>query len=701
MKKAVALVFSLSFLFSNAQEIYPIPQKVKKESSITYTGINSLNISVQDFYVKKGLKIKETVDNKIPVEGYQLSISKKNIQIKYSTPKGQFYAYKTLNQILVEAKKTGKLPTLQLEDFPDVAYRGTVEGFYGQPWSHENRISQLKFYGDWKLNTYIYGPKDDPYHSSPKWREAYPTAEAEKLKSLVNIAKENHVNFYWAIHPGLDIKWNDEDRKNVLQKFEMMYQLGIRHFAVFFDDISGEGTKAEKQADLLNYLQKEFVEVKKDVGPLIMCPTEYNKSWSNPKEGTYLDILGQQLNPKVHIMWTGNTVIHDIKSEDQKWVNNRIKRPSFVWWNFPVSDYVRNHLLLGAAYGLDTKAKNDMSGFVSNPMDKPEASKVAIFSIANYSWNPETYNADKSWASAIEVVLPEVEKEYKIFSNHNADPGPSYHNYRRNESEEIGKILEPITQNLIQNKFNQISPESYEKLKAEFNLFKPSSDAILKNAKNKNLVKEIEPWLEYFGAQGEVALSLLEVYQANNYDELYKHFITFQNNKEKLIEIDQRSNKNQWQPGVVTASKYVLPWIEQSYVYFQKVLRKTGYQVKDAINMPIGTIYTNISNLKTLPVQNDIMTGNKAFQLLKLNKTLEFIPFNPNDYIGIEIKTNSNIKEVKYKLDQKNENLKIQYSIYGNEWKTYKITNAKFIRLVNTSTTNQTAKIEQFDIVFE
>ena len=50
---------------------------------------------------------------------------------------------------------------------------------------------------------------------------------------------------------------------------------------------------------------------------------------------------------------------------------------------------------------------------------------------------------------------------------------------------------------------------------------------------------------------------------------------------------------------------------------------------------------------------------------------------------------------------KKNENLKIQYSIYGNEWKTYKITNAKFIRLVNTSTTNQTAKIEQFDIVFE
>ena len=35
--------------------------------------------------------------------------------------------------------------------------------------SHEARLSQLRFYGQNKMNTYIYGPKDDPYHSSPHW----------------------------------------------------------------------------------------------------------------------------------------------------------------------------------------------------------------------------------------------------------------------------------------------------------------------------------------------------------------------------------------------------------------------------------------------------------------------------------------------------------------------------------------------------
>lgn len=52
------------------------------------------------------------------------------------------------------------------------------------------------------MNTYIYGPKDDPYHSSPHWRDPYPADQAAQIKELVKVAKENHVDFVWAIHPG-------------------------------------------------------------------------------------------------------------------------------------------------------------------------------------------------------------------------------------------------------------------------------------------------------------------------------------------------------------------------------------------------------------------------------------------------------------------------------------------------------------------
>ena len=135
------------------------------------------------------------------------------------------------------------VPEVEVLDWPDVPFRGTIEGFYGLPWGQEGRISQFKFYGKYKMNTYIYGPKDDVFHGfSKRWREPYPADMAKDLKELVKVAKQNKVNFVWAVHPGADIRWGEADRKAAVKKFEMMYDLGFRSFAVFFDDIGGAAT---------------------------------------------------------------------------------------------------------------------------------------------------------------------------------------------------------------------------------------------------------------------------------------------------------------------------------------------------------------------------------------------------------------------------------------------------------------------------
>ena len=192
-------------------------------------------------------------------EGYFIRISPKEIVLAGNDERGTFYAIQTLAQLI----KDGQLPATEITDYPEIRFRGVVEGFYGAPWSHQARLRQLKFYGENKMNTYIYGPKDDPYHSSPNWRLPYPEQEAKQLQELVQVAKQNEVDFVWAIHPGKDIQWNQADRDNLLAKFDKMYDLGVRSFAVFFDDISGEGTKADKQAELLNYIDEQFVKVKK------------------------------------------------------------------------------------------------------------------------------------------------------------------------------------------------------------------------------------------------------------------------------------------------------------------------------------------------------------------------------------------------------------------------------------------------------
>ena len=244
--------------------------------------------------------------------------------------------------------------------------RGVVEGFYGNNWSQTDSIRQFQFYGANKMNTYIYGPKDDPYHLA-RWREAYPTETANKMKDLVAEAKRNKVKFVWAIHPGNDIQWNKTDSVNVVKKLEMMYALGVRAFAVFFDDVwGGEGTRGIKQAQLLNYVTDNFVKKYDDVEPLILCPTQYNRGWAS---GTYLSELRDNLYKEVRIMWTGNSVVDFINKGDMEWINNQIGRKAFIWLNYPVNDYCISRMLMGPTFGDDLNIANDLSGYTSNPME--------------------------------------------------------------------------------------------------------------------------------------------------------------------------------------------------------------------------------------------------------------------------------------------------------------------------------------------
>lgn len=371
---------------AEAQEkllVNPVPQNVSFNGKIVSS--QRFKSEKKDFKnVVFGLKTDKVLKKyaqKVPnkPQAYYILIEKNKFFVVGNDKQGEFYGLQTLRQLL----QNETLSLGEISDYPDLLNRGVVEGFYGTPWSHQKRLNQLDFYGKNKLNVYIYGPKDDPYHSSPNWRLPYPEKQAEQIRELVLKANENFVHFVWAIYPGQDIQWNEKDRNHLISKFEIMYGLGVRAFAIFFDDISGEGTNPQKQAELLNFLHANFVEKYSDVKPLIMCPTEYNKSWSDPNK-KYLETLGKMLHPSIEIMWTGDRVVADVDKKSLQWINDKINRKAYIWWNFPVSDYVRDHLLMGAVYGNGLDIQEDMSGFVSNPMDKPEASKIAIYGVANY-----------------------------------------------------------------------------------------------------------------------------------------------------------------------------------------------------------------------------------------------------------------------------------------------------------------------------
>ena len=48
----------------------------------------------------------------------------------------------------------------------------------------------------------------------------------------------------------------------------------------------------------------------------------------------------------IGIMWTGSSIVSDSRTPALKGINKYLQRPAFIWWNFPVTDYVRHALFL-------------------------------------------------------------------------------------------------------------------------------------------------------------------------------------------------------------------------------------------------------------------------------------------------------------------------------------------------------------------
>ncbi len=736
MKKEYLAIISLFMSYSLCAQnidVQPIPQQMyQTENRITLSGSYQLNgeaeanphavkelkalltgqeagkTGIRIYIGEKGDKAVRKFSKHIPTqqEGYYLAINDKEIVAAGQDERGTYYAIQTLKQLL----ENGNLPQVSITDYPSVRYRGVVEGFYGTPWSHEARLRQLRFYGENKMNTYIYGPKDDPYHSSPNWRKPYPEKEAAQLQELVKVAAENEVNFVWAIHPGLDIKWTTEDRDLLVGKFEKMYDLGVRSFAVFFDDISGEGTNPVKQAELLNYIDENFVKTKPDVTPLIMCPTEYNKSWSNIKGG-YLTTLGDKLNPSIHIMWTGDRVIADMTESALTWINEHIKRPAYCWWNFPVSDYVRDHLLMGPVYGNENHIANLMSGFVTNPMERAEASKIAIYSVANYAWNPAKYDSDATWEKAIAHILPSAAEELKCFAAHNSDLGVNGHRYRREESVALQPIADKFINHYIKGQGN------YQKdlalLHETFNRMIESSDILLSNEENRPLIEEITPWLYQFKLTGEVGNEVLAMVKALDSNDKttflrkYKHVKALQ---QQMFMVDQTFNQNPYQPGVKTASKVIKPLIDQTFATATERYNEKYHAALDAKTdyMP-HQLTSDVPQLKNLPLQ--VKTNR-----IQVSPALEVIKWQGKGSMTIELDKVYPCESIHINLGKENVNAwgVLEVSTDGKAWAptdyqqdkqriSVKLGKqpVKFVRFSNAQDAEQEVYMRQFMITVE
>lgn len=301
-------------------------------------------------------------------------------------------------------------------------WRGIVEGFYGTPWSHAQRLDMLDFMAAQGLNAYIYAPKNDPFHRA-KWREPYPAPEIRRLGELAERARERGIRACAAVSPGLSLRYSDPaDRRRLVQKYRQLADAGFTTFALFLDDIPPKLQHPEDQAafaslaaaqvELVSFLLDELG-VKKAPCPagqhsasglqrssgLWFCPTQYH---GNP-ETPYLRELAQSLPGEVEVFWTGPEVCsREVRTGYMQRVAEVLGRRPLLWDNYPVNDaFMAPEIHLGPYQGRDPDLYTAVRGVFLNPMNQAEASKIALATAASFLNAPGAYEPELAWEAAL------------------------------------------------------------------------------------------------------------------------------------------------------------------------------------------------------------------------------------------------------------------------------------------------------------
>ncbi len=664
-------------------DLYPTP--VKADVSTLYNDsldASIINVSGVDTtyqrYLKKfgfniansGLTIKIITDKSYSSEKYNLVIDRNGIVITAGDKNGIYNAISTMGQLL----KDNRLPKTNILDYPSVPYRGVIEGFYGLPWNHEYRLNLFKMMGKYKLNTYIYAPKDDPKHRA-SWRELYSTSELAKMKELVETATENNVKFIYAISPGISINLSggyENELNELFAKCESLYKIGVRDFAILLDDISSKNVSGH--ARLLNDFQTKFIEKHSGVSNLIAISPEY----CDPMLTSYTTTFASSLNSKIMLMWTGKAVVpSSITQANLSSINSKLGRKVFIWWNYPVNDYAKNNLFMGPCTSLEKGLYNSISGLVSNPMNQGYASYIPLLTTADYLWNPNAYDEEKSLKDAI-----------KLFDHNNID-GLTYFVDLLRATGINGNKSSFLIRNDVQKYLN--GDRSLQHLNILISKFDAMYTSLLKlkNTGDKNFINEVSAWLDKAIKYCQMSLDIFKIEKAkleNASDSVISTYVNDYNNAKNSI----RNNAK------IVSKDVLVPLIENAETRISNINKQTSNS-KISTNMPTYLTY-----------KIDYASDNNESTYFWSASAAKY-----GSYVMLDLQSAKRITNIKLhmgsteKKDDYFHNARIEYSSDGVKWvsikninsRTNDLTvniNARYIRVVSTANQSSWIIITEF-----
>lgn len=432
-------------------------------------------------------------------DAYLLVIEDSQITVVGKDTDAAFYGLASLKMI-IEQSEGNVVRQLQMDDYAVGQYRGFIEGYYGIPWSVEDRISLMQFGGDFKMNIYIFAPKDDPYHNT-QWRELYPDDKLADIKRMVEAGAAAKCRFAWAIHPfmhdAITSSTYDEDLEVIKAKFQQLYDAGVRQFVISADDAAG---KASLHAQLLKDMTA-WVKEKGDCYNLCFVPQVYCSgavtwsNWMDPGESCTVANYFSHFSDieDLELMWTGEYVCHPATQYTFNNFKSKSGQEAFMWLNWPVNDVNHARLVMGPAEQcILNVGVTGFKGIVTNPLEQAEASKTSLFAIADYAWNTSDFDCMQSWKDGFQYIDAGAPEALCEICQHLTNPSPGGIT-GMDESWELDDYIDAFQTALDGDKD---LTESGNALAARLQQIADAADEFQANGTNENLKDEMKPWVD-------------------------------------------------------------------------------------------------------------------------------------------------------------------------------------------------------------
>jgi hyaluronoglucosaminidase len=278
-------------------------------------------------------------------------------------------------------------------------FAGVLEGFYGRPWTWEQRRAVMERCIPAGMPWYCWAPKSDPLHRKA-WREPFSDEHLAGFADLLSIeGLKLCVGIAPGMEPGTDL---EADVAALIDKLDPVLQLvesvgsHVPMVMVAFDDLGPELTDPERHAAVVRELNNNWG----DRALLAAIPVHY----ASIRSTAYLQKLSEGLPPDVLIGWTGPTVVNDqISATDAESFADAVDgRPLLLWDNYPVNDvFMSDRLFLHPLRGRDELLPEFCAGYFANAAVQPMLSLPPLLSAAAWC---ETGTVAEVWDEFDEPV---------------------------------------------------------------------------------------------------------------------------------------------------------------------------------------------------------------------------------------------------------------------------------------------------------